>query len=101
MSCYTPASLEQACNLVGNATLSPGGGLVIVVFGGVQVDRPGTDRPRFPESQVEDVSARVRVLLSVLRPRLLVGAAASGADLVVLTEALSLGLTPHVVLPFS
>jgi hypothetical protein len=74
---------------------------VIVVFGGVQVDRPTANRPRFPETQVEDVSARVRALLSALRPRLLVGAAASGADLVFLTEALALGLTPHVVLPFS
>lgn len=73
---------------------------MIVVFGGVQVDRPGTDLPRFPESQVEDVSARVRGLLSAVRPRLLVGAAASGADLVFLTEALTLGLVPHVVLPF-
>jgi tetratricopeptide repeat protein len=73
---------------------------VIVVFGGAQVDRPGTDRPRFPEARVEETSARVRALLSALRPRLLVGAAASGADLVVLTEALALELTPHIVLPF-
>ena len=73
---------------------------MIVVFGGVQVDRPDTDRPRFPESQVKDTSARVRALLSMLQPRLLVGAAASGADLVVLTEALAVGLEPRVVLPF-
>jgi len=73
---------------------------VIVVFGGVQADRPGTPPSRFPASQVDDVSARVRRLLSSLRPRLLVGAAASGSDLVFLEQALALGLKPRIVLPF-
>jgi hypothetical protein len=73
---------------------------VIVVFGGVQADPPDTVPFRLPASQVPDVSARVRVLLSSLRPRLLVGAAASGSDLIILTKALELGLLPHIVLPF-
>jgi len=73
---------------------------MIVVFGGVQIDRPDAEVPRFPESQVADVSSRVRVLLSSLRPRLVLGAAASGADLVVLEQALAAGLRPQVVLPF-
>jgi hypothetical protein len=94
-----PIPLEQTRDLVDDGP-SLGGDLVIVVFGGAQVDRPGTDRPRFPEARVGDSSARVRALLSALRPRLLVGAAASGADLIILTEALALGLTPHIVLPF-
>lgn len=74
---------------------------MIVVFGGMQIDQPNTDPARFPESRVEDVAARVSVLLSSLRPRLVVGAAASGADLVVLEEALAVGLAVRVVLPFS
>jgi hypothetical protein len=74
---------------------------VIVLFGGVQADAPGAPVSRFPESQIMDVSGRVRSLLSALRPRLLVGAAASGSDLVILEQALALGLKPHIVLPFS
>jgi len=74
---------------------------VIVVFGGVQIDAPGAPVSRFPESQVTDVSGRVRSLLSGLRPRLLVGAAASGSDLVILEQALNQGLKAHIVLPFA
>jgi tetratricopeptide (TPR) repeat protein len=92
--------LVQRGDLANDEIQTPGGNIVIVLFGGAQVDRPGAERPRFPQSHVEDTSARVRGLLSALRPRLLVGAAASGADLIFLTEALALGLTPHVVLPF-
>lgn len=73
---------------------------MIVVFGGVQADAPGAPVSRFPESQVADVSGRVRSLLSALRPRLLMGAAASGGDLVILEQALDLGLKAHIVLPF-
>jgi MAP3K TRAFs-binding domain len=73
---------------------------VIVVFGGVQADPPGTPPYRFPASQVDDVSARVRSLLSSLSPRLLVGPAASGSDLVFLEQALALGLKTRIVLPF-
>jgi tetratricopeptide (TPR) repeat protein len=77
------------------------GAAVIVVFGGVQIDQPGSpSSPRFPASQVEDVAGRVHALLSSLKPRLVLGAAASGVDLVILEEVLELGLTPHVALPF-
>ena len=74
---------------------------MIVVFGGVQADPPGTAPYRFPASQVEDVSERVRTLLFSMQPRLLVGAAASGSDLVFLDQALGLGLKPVIVLPFA
>jgi hypothetical protein len=73
---------------------------MIVVFGGVQADRPGSPPSRFPASNVDDVSARVRALLSSMQPRELIGAAASGSDLVILGQALSLGLKPRIVLPF-
>jgi hypothetical protein len=82
--------LESAC----------GEAAVIIVFGGVQADPPGSPPYRFPASQVDDVSTRVQNLLSSLSPRLLVGAAASGSDLVFLEQALGLGLKPRIVLPF-
>jgi hypothetical protein len=76
------------------------GDSVIVVFGGVQIDRPGLASPRFPDGQVDDVADRVRRLLASLQPRMVVGAAASGADLIILGEAVRLNVEPRIVLPF-
>ncbi len=73
---------------------------MIVVFGGVQIDSCDIRQPRFRESDVPDVERRTAEVLTQLRPRLLVGAAASGADLVVLDAARSSGLGVRVVLPF-
>ncbi|KLL09953.1 hypothetical protein [Protofrankia coriariae] len=73
---------------------------MIVVFGGVQIDSRATNPPRFRERDVPDVERRTADALGALRPRLLVGAAASGADLVVLAAARSKGLPVRVVLPF-
>jgi hypothetical protein len=74
---------------------------VIVVFGGVQIDGSDMIRPRFTESAVAEVSRRTLATLDKLRPRLVLGAAASGADLTVLRAAWLIGLTRLVVLPFS
>ncbi len=73
---------------------------MIVVFGGVQIDSRDTDPPRFRARDVPDVERRAAGALDALRPRLLVGAAASGADLVVLAAARSKGFAIRVVLPF-
>ena len=72
---------------------------VILVHAGNRVDAPDRDAaPRFPPSQVEFVRFRLSRLLDVLRPEV-VSAAAAGADLVLLEEALRLRLQVHVVLP--
>ncbi|WP_239331842.1 hypothetical protein [Frankia sp. CiP3] len=73
---------------------------VIAVFGGVQIDNRDTEPPRFRERDLPDVERRTKAALAKLRPRLLIGAAASGADLVVLAAARSAGLGVRVVLPF-
>jgi len=73
---------------------------VIVVYAGVQPDQAGRVPPRLPPDAVPDVAARVQRLLAGLRPRLVVGAAAAGADLIVIQAAMRAGVVAHVVLPF-
>jgi hypothetical protein len=72
---------------------------MIVVFGGVQVDKDGAE-PRFPSNAVEDVGDRLRILLGNLKPRKVVGAAASGADLLAIEAARQESVPVDVVLPF-
>ncbi|HET7516936.1 MAG TPA: hypothetical protein VFN05_04410, partial [Actinomycetes bacterium] len=76
---------------------------MILVHAGNRVD--AGDRggpPRFPESQVPFVRERLARLVQALRPRVVVSAAAAGADLLLLEQALAVkGLAVHVVLPFA
>ena len=74
---------------------------MIVVYGGAQVDAQDRSQPRFPEANVDAVADSVRARLGALRPRLVVGAAASGADLLVLAAARAEGIPAHIVLPFA
>jgi len=53
---------------------------------------------RFPESQLPVVESRVGKVLDSLAPRAVVSAAAAGADLVVLGQAIRRGIDVHVVL---
>jgi hypothetical protein len=71
---------------------------VIVVHAGNRLDGPGRGTPRFPESQVPAVSARVGRLLDILQPAAVVSAPAAGADLLVLDEARRRGIALHIVL---
>jgi hypothetical protein len=74
---------------------------VIVVHAGNRVDDARRATPRFPAHQVAHVGDRLGRLLRELRPRLVVTAAAAGADLLVMEEALRVpGVAVHVVLPF-
>jgi hypothetical protein len=75
--------------------------MVIVVFGGVQIDGADTKPSRFREDAVAEVARTVAAVLKDLHPRLVLGAAASGADLTVLRAARRIGLRRLVVLPFS
>lgn len=73
---------------------------MIVVHAGNRVDAEGAGAPgRFPPDQVEVVRGRLARLLGHLCPEVVVTAAAAGSDLLVLQEALRLGLAVHVVLP--
>ena len=73
---------------------------MIVVHAGNRVDAQGAEAPgRFPPDQVDVVRGRLARLLENLRPDVVVTSAAAGSDLLVLEEALRLGIAVHVVLP--
>jgi hypothetical protein len=76
---------------------------MILVHAGNRVDGPErTGPPRFPESQVAFVQKRLARLLDALRPRIVVSAAAAGADLLLLELALATeGGAVLIVLPFA
>ena len=77
------------------ATVRP----VLLVHAGNRVDLPDRRTPRFPPALVPLVQHRVAQVLADLRPSAVVSAAAAGADLIVLEEALRMGITIHVALP--
>jgi hypothetical protein len=74
---------------------------VLLVHAGNRLDLANRRTARFPASQVPTVRARVSQLLDTLRPSNVVSAAASGADLIVLEEAIARGIAIHVVLPIT
>jgi len=71
---------------------------VLLVHSGNRIDLAGRRVVRFPSTQVPVVQARIARLLETLRPTDVVSAAAAGADLIVLEEAIRLGINVHVVL---
>src|SRR5438270_205679 len=72
---------------------------MIVAGAGRRIDAPDGGQPRFPLENVAKVRRRIRALLEQQRVAGVVSSAACGADLVVLSEAVSLGLRCRVVLP--
>lgn len=74
-------------------------GSPVLAFAGNRIDAPDRETPRFPPTNVGLVTDRVGALLDGLRPRCVVGSAASGADLIVLSEADRRSIPSHVVLP--
>ncbi|MCU1575277.1 MAG: hypothetical protein JWO93_3359 [Micrococcaceae bacterium] len=73
---------------------------MIIVYAGVQADEPERMQPRFPRAAEERLAARIRGLLQSLRPSLVVGAAASGSDIVIAEAALLEGADVRFVMPF-
>ncbi len=71
---------------------------MIIAAAGRRIDAADTKEPRFPLQNVHIVTTRVRRVLE--NRSAVVCSAASGADLIVLSEAGSLGLRRKVVLPF-
>jgi hypothetical protein len=74
---------------------------VLFVHAGNRIDLADRGTARFAQSEVPMVTARVGHLLATLRPLAVVSAAAAGADLVVLQEAIRQGIEAHVVLPIA
>lgn len=68
---------------------------------GHRVDADDAPTRRFPSDHIADVRRRIRAVLTSLAPGGVVSAPAAGADLIVLTEAIRLGIPIHVVLPLS
>jgi hypothetical protein len=73
---------------------------MIIAYGGSRADEPGRQKPRFPASAEDALFTRVRGLIQSLKPQRLVGALASGADIVFACAALAEQVPLHVVLPF-
>src|SRR5258707_15094738 len=73
---------------------------MIIVCGGCQADEPGRDTPRLPSDGAEDIFVRIRGLFQSLEPKCVVGALASGADILFARAALEEGIPLKVLLPF-
>ena len=74
---------------------------VLLVHSGNRIDVVDRPTARFPSTQVPVVRARVARVLDAFRPSDVVSAAAAGADLIVLEEAIHRGINAHVVLPIA
>lgn len=70
-----------------------------LTYAGNRTDSSDQDEARFPEQHVEGVRKRIRRLLRELKPEGVVGSAAAGSDLLVLSEAMAAGIRTHVILP--
>jgi hypothetical protein len=74
--------------------------VMIIVYGGCQADEPGQTPPRLNSDAADNLFGRIRGLLCSLGPKHLVGALASGADLLFARAALEEGIALEVLLPF-
>ena len=73
----------------------------VVVLAGRRVDAAEAEAPRFPAHNLATVEERISELLRESDARVLVCAAACGADILALEAASNLGIRRRVVLPYS
>ncbi len=73
---------------------------MIIVYAGAQADETGRSEPRLPPGAEGDLLTRVRGLLHSLKPRLLIGAAASGSDIIIAETARMEQIEVRLSLPF-
>ncbi len=73
---------------------------MIIAYSGVQADEADRPDPRLPEGAEPELIVRLRGLFNALRPRLVVGALASGSDLLIAEQALHEGRELRIFLPF-
>lgn len=74
-------------------------GRPVIIEAGRRVDPPDTQVPRFPPSNVSEVSRRIRKLLGKQNPQAVVCSAACGADLLLLEAAGEMHIEQVVLLP--
>lgn len=74
---------------------------MIILYAGVQADEVGRAVARLPEGSEEELLTRLRGLFQSLQPSRLVGALASGSDILFARAALSEGIPLRVLLPFA
>jgi hypothetical protein len=75
------------------------GGRPVIVEAGRRVDAPEAEAPRFPPSNVSQVSRRIEELLGKQNPQAVVCSAACGADLLLLQAAGEMHIEQVVLLP--
>ena len=73
---------------------------VIIVYAGSQVDEPDREVPRLPGRAEAELMVRLRGLVQSLKPSLVIGALAAGADILFARAALAEGIPVQAVLPF-
>jgi hypothetical protein len=71
---------------------------VLLVHAGNRIDLADRPMARFAPSEVPMVADRVAHVLGTLQPFAVVSAAAAGADIIVLEQAIRLGIAVHIVL---
>jgi hypothetical protein len=71
----------------------------VIVYGGCQADERGQKPPRLHSGAADNLFCRIRGLLQSLAPTRLVGALASGADILFARAALEQGIALEVLLP--
>ena len=74
---------------------------MIILYAGVQADEVGRAVARLPEGAEDDLLTRLRGLFQSLQPSRLVGALASGSDILFARAALLEGIPLRVILPFA
>lgn len=74
-------------------------GRPVIIEAGRRVDAPDAQAPRFPPSNVSQVSRRIRKLLGKQNPQAVVCSAACGADLLLLQAAREMHIEQVVLLP--
>jgi DNA-binding transcriptional MerR regulator len=92
-----PTPHPQAEPTPGRAQAPDGG---VVVFSGPMIDAPDQPEPRFPAWLEPRVKQAIQAAVKAFRPRIGVGTAACGSDILFLETVLEQGGSIHVVLPF-
>lgn len=74
---------------------------MIAALAGRRIDAPDAPTPRFPAARIDAVQRAIRARLEHDGVRVLVCAAACGADLLALSAAEELQIARHIVLPYA
>ncbi|MCZ4541350.1 hypothetical protein QNA14_15135 [Dietzia kunjamensis] len=73
---------------------------MILIYAGSQPDSEGRAEARFPQATEDEITDRIRGLLHDLKPRLVFGALAAGADIIIAEATRKEGIPFKALLPF-